>query len=63
MHLPETDITIIDRNSAAPPHVASGVLINGEEVMVEDGSIHLSFGQGEATRVTLTILPRTVTFK
>ena len=50
-------------NQNGPPHVAQDLLINGQEVLVEKGSVSITFGDDQATKVTLTLIPTSVVFE
>lgn len=61
---PRTIVEFKDRegSESSPIHKVSRVHINGQEVLVERGSILLDFGENEATTVTLTLQPNEIRF-
>lgn len=59
---PRTIVEILDSTKHDILHKAGKVRINGAEVLVEAGSVNLTFGEHEITKVTLTLLPTEVHF-
>lgn len=62
MSTPRNHIEFRTVDTDAPGHIAQTVLIDGLEVLVEEGGVKLDFGSDEFTTVTLTIIPKRVTF-
>ena len=61
--VPHTVVELVDPSGADNVlHKVREVHINGRPVSVEADSIRLTFGHGEPTRVTLTLLPDEVHF-
>lgn len=58
-----TTVSFRDREGSSGPHkFLDGIYINGLPIRVEKGSVILNANDGEATKVTLTILPDSVHF-
>lgn len=53
----------VEEHSGPLPHKVFRVEVNGQEVRIEDGGIHVTFGPLEPTRVTLTLLPDEIHFE
>lgn len=62
--VPRTVVELVDTHprSDAPAHRTREVRINGQAVLVETNSLVIDYGDGEATKVMLTILPTEVRF-
>ena len=60
---PHTVVEFVDPSGAdSVLHKVKDLHINGQPVTVEADSIRLTFGHGEPTRVTLTLVPDEVHF-
>lgn len=60
---PRTVVEFVDPSGADNVlHKVKNLHINGQPVAVEADSIRLTFGHGEPTRVTLTLLPDEIHF-
>jgi len=64
---PLTIVRLLDHEGIDParplPHMAFRIEVNGQEVRFEDGSVQVTFGPLEPTRVTLTLLPDEIHFE
>ena len=58
---PETHIHIESRDDI-PCHIARSVYVNGTPVLLAEDGLEIEYGFNEMTKVTLTILPKTLTF-